>query len=84
MEKGLSPIGLLVFESLWYGQFGFRIRAVESASLKVGKSLTIGKNRKNRIKSGKKWDKIGKLEKIGKIGFEFNSDSTALFRIHKG
>ena len=43
-------------------------RAVESASLKVGKSLKIAKKNwkksdKNRIKSDKKSDKIGKSEK---------------------
>ena len=40
----------------------YRIRALESASLKVGKSLKIGKNwiklDKNRIKSDKESDKI--------------------------
>ena len=33
---------------------------------------------KNRIKSDKKSDKIGKSEKIGKIRFDLNSDSRAL------
>ena len=33
---------------------------------------------KNRIKSDKKLDKIGNSEKFGKIGFDLNSDSTAL------
>ena len=41
---------------------------MESQSIKVGKSLKIGKNQ----------IKIGKSEKIGKIGFDLNSDSTAL------
>ena len=52
---------------------------MESASLKVGKSLKIGKKSdKNWIKSDKRSDNIGKSEKIGKIGFDLNSDSTAL------
>ena len=45
---------------------GVPTRAVESESLKVGKSLKIGKNRKksdkNRIKSDKKSSKIGNSE----------------------
>ena len=42
------------------------------------KSINRKKSDKNRIKSDKKSDKIGKSEKIGKIGFDLNSDSTAL------
>ena len=46
----------------------YQTRAVESASLKVVKSLKIAKKNwkksdKNRIKSDKKSDKIGKSEK---------------------
>ena len=65
-----------------------KIRAVESASLKLEKSKNRKKSDKNRIKSDKKsgkigksdkkLDKIGKSEKIGKIGLDLNSDSTPL------
>ena len=61
------------------GGWGANTRAVESASLKVGKSLKIGKN---RIKIKYNRIKLENQKKIGKIKFDLNSDSTALFRIH--
>ena len=64
-----STHGLTSFRPLFFSdRLDVKIRAVESASLKVGKSLKIGNNRKkNRIK-------------LDKIGFDLNSDSTALIR----
>ena len=53
---GLENLTFFAKSDVW-------IRAVESASLKVGKSLKIGKN---RINSDKKSDNIGKIRiKIG-------------------
>ena len=63
-KKGLDDLEVCLDWSCGIGKLGSQ-----------EKSKNRKKSDKNRIKSDKKLDNIGK---IGKIGFDLNSDSTAL------